>query len=205
MFRFINRLRQKEALGTLRYFYVGEYGDKTQRPHYHLALFGQPSEIAAPACEKLWRDSKGSIGFVHTGDITKESIAYIAGYCTKKMGKDDVRLQGRYPEFNRRSRKPPLGKPGIDALVDTLYTRRGAALLSEKGDVPHEFRVEGKTYPITAYWRERMREALEITDPPKWEPWALDLTGFLQELRHAEEKTQQLERRERARQGRRTL
>ena len=36
---FMKRLRKRIEPEKLRYYAVGEYGDKTQRPHYHMILF----------------------------------------------------------------------------------------------------------------------------------------------------------------------
>ena len=36
----LKRIRKKVEPRKLRYFLVGEYGDETKRPHYHVALFG---------------------------------------------------------------------------------------------------------------------------------------------------------------------
>ncbi|AXL14883.1 replication initiator protein [Microviridae sp.] len=40
---YLKRLRSG-SLGELRYFAVGEYGDKTARPHYHAIIFNAPAE-----------------------------------------------------------------------------------------------------------------------------------------------------------------
>jgi hypothetical protein len=192
MVRYLARLRQPQALGPIRYFYVGEYGDKTQRPHYHMAIFGRPPEEIETTARELWRDNEGSLGFVHAGYITDQSISYIAGYTTKKMGKNDGRLQGRYPEFNRRSKSPPLGKEGVDAILDSLRTRSGAAALAKSGDVPTTFRYSGRTYPISDYWRTYMRQEIGIPEGAKPSAWEVDLPAFLSELEHASQKAYQL-------------
>ena len=107
--KFIDRCR-KGSLGHFRYFAVGEYGDKTQRPHYHLAIFNAPPERWAEYFHDKWNNEEKEVGFTQVGEVTKESASYIAGYCTKKLtSPDDERLEGRYPEFNRMSCHPPLG------------------------------------------------------------------------------------------------
>ena len=40
--KFIKKIRKKLEPHKLRYYLVGEYGSQTQRPHYHLVLFGMP-------------------------------------------------------------------------------------------------------------------------------------------------------------------
>ena len=202
---FVNRLRQKEALGPIRYLYVGEYGSKTQRAHYHMALFGVPPEVAEVACNKRWRVGGESMGFVHTGEITQKSISYIAGYCTKKMGRNDSRLEGRYPEFNRRSRFPPLGAEGIYRIIDALHTRTGSAGLAAKGDVPNQFRTNNRLYPISAYWRKFMRAELGITDPPRYQPWAVDFDGYFKEVDRAKKRQEKLWRQQEQSESRRTI
>lgn len=182
MEKFTNRLRATRGggLGPIRYFYVGEYGDRTQRPHYHMALFNVSPERAEAACSKLWSNSEGSLGFVHTGEITARSIDYIAGYCTKKMGRGHPDLEGRYPEFNRRSRRPPLGYNGALQIIDTLQnTRRGQAALDKQGDAPSELRYNGKIYPLPDYWREFIRRELGLPESPDFQPaWTIDYEGY---------------------------
>jgi hypothetical protein len=97
--KYLKRLRRRYDK-PIRFFAVGEYGDKTERPHYHLALFGV-SYLDADIIDKSW-----GLGFVQVGDLNRKSAGYIAGYVVKKMtSKTDPRLNGRTPEFMRSSRQ----------------------------------------------------------------------------------------------------
>lgn len=183
--QFLNRLRNRKsiaALGSTRYFAVGEYGDESWRPHYHLALFGVQPEYEQEIID-CWKSEQGTpMGFVQVGEITRASAHYIAGYTTKKMtSRDDPRIDEQYiePEFARMSKFPPLGAVGIKQILDHhLHTREGAIALAERGDVPTAFRLEGKEYPIGRYWRHKLREELGITEYTLHEPWVIDPEKF---------------------------
>lgn len=154
---FIKRLRHYTG-AYLRYFAVGEYGDLTQRPHYHLALFGiGPIESADPV-HKCW-----GLGHTHAGELTLQSAAYIAGYVTKKMtSKDDERLQGRYPEFARMSNRPGIGALAIGDLADALSNKHGWDEIGRTGDVPMALRHGPKLLPLGRYLRRKLREAMNF-------------------------------------------
>jgi len=122
--QFISDLRKKfcyrKGLSLrVRYFGCGEYGDKLGRPHYHLCLFNFDFK------DKLYWKSVGGCkyytssdlqvlwpyGYSAIGDLTFESAAYVARYCTKKItGKiaDDY-YQGKSCEFPLMSLKPGIG------------------------------------------------------------------------------------------------
>lgn len=85
--------RLKRRLGALRYYYVGEYGDLTQRPHYHACVFGHafiegrrllrrsPTHLwTSPLLEEAW-----GLGHVSVGALTFETARYTASYVTKKL------------------------------------------------------------------------------------------------------------------------
>jgi hypothetical protein len=75
----VKRLRERlRSDGLVRFFAAGEYGERTHRPHYHALLFGTDS---ASAIKDSW-----PFGFVDVGKLTPGSIAYVAGYCSKKVG-----------------------------------------------------------------------------------------------------------------------
>lgn len=92
---FIRRLI--EHRGPTRYFACGEYGDNTQRPHYHAIIFGEawPDRFLwkrtpqgnllfrSPTLEEIWGK-----GHCLIGDVTLTSAEYVARYTIKKVNGD---------------------------------------------------------------------------------------------------------------------
>lgn len=148
---FLQSLRDAK-IGKIRYFAVGEYGEKTQRPHYHLALFGLDPFVYDEEITRRWK-----YGHVKNGEITSASAAYCAGYCTKKLDEKEV-LAGQPAEFHMASKAPPLGAAGVKRIEQTMYTRHGAKMLEKLEDVPNSFRLEGKVYPLGKYWTNYLRD-----------------------------------------------
>lgn len=189
--KYIDRLR-KSSLGHFRYFAVGEYGDKTQRPHYHMAIFNCPPEHWEDKFQKAWPH-----GFTKAGEVTPKSAAYIAGYCTKKMtNAEDERLDGKHPEFTRMSKRPPLGQTGMNRILETLYSRHGSKMLEKMGDVPHLYRIDNRIYPISRYYVNWMRQQLGIDKPNPEANWEVSFEEITREekeqaRKHAEKKWRQ--------------
>lgn len=161
---FWKRLRKK---ATVRYFLCGEYGDETWRPHYHAVVFG----LAFEDCVKVGRfhvhplvQEAWNLGFTSAAPMTEERAAYCAQYTVKKLTKstsedtyEGRRLDGRHPEFMRSSRRPGIG--GSDELVESFCM----SLLDadpEALDVPTEFRLDGRTWPVPTYFAQRLRREL---------------------------------------------
>lgn len=156
---FFKRLRGRIPNWPVRYYAVGEYGDHTQRPHYHAALFG----VSVHETEVV-RDAWG-MGHVFLGDLTAESAAYVAGYVTKKLtNPDDPKLNGRYPEFARMSRRPGLGRGAVPVVAAALNTSEGSRLLADSGDVPNALRVGPRTLPLGRYLKGKLREEMGLDD-----------------------------------------
>lgn len=94
---FIKRLRDK--FPNIRYFACGEYGETTHRPHYHVLLFNCDSisftstgkrslsgyYFKSPVIENAW-----SHGLVDIGEVSRESIGYVARYTQKKVDQINV-------------------------------------------------------------------------------------------------------------------
>lgn len=131
---FLKRLRQHTYRNygvKIRYFLVGEYGDKTKRPHYHAIIFGW----FPPDAKKRYQNKQGDYlytsetltkiwgkGMVDFGQVTYQSAAYCARYTLKKSGGKFA--AGHYqridletgeviqlePEFAKMSLHPGIGK-----------------------------------------------------------------------------------------------
>lgn len=96
---FMKRLREYlarvENVERIKYFACGEYGDKTDRPHYHAVVFGwKPGDMVEvpnnPGTEYTLYDSKivadlWTHGRVRIGTLTARSAAYVARYTIKKQ------------------------------------------------------------------------------------------------------------------------
>lgn len=82
---FIKRLRtyaQRSGFqGKIRFYGVGEYGEKRGRPHFHIVLFGLP--------QFFWRCIKdawnGSIVDIQKPRTVDAVASYVAGYVVKKL------------------------------------------------------------------------------------------------------------------------
>lgn len=83
---FMKRLR-KGTKDKLKYYLVGEYGEKTFRPHYHMLLFGLNK--TGVRLQKYLLD-KWNKGQIDIGQVNPASIRYITNYMvTKTQFKND--------------------------------------------------------------------------------------------------------------------
>lgn len=162
--RFFKRLRKEVYPRTLRYFAVGEYGDRSQRPHYHAIIFGiSPQE--RELVEKAWQK-----GFIQIGTAEPATMSYCGGYITKKMTKKgDPRLHGREPEFALMSRMPGLGVNYVKSLTDAYKTDRGKVALQVMGWVAGDIILEGKRYKLARTLKEKLITQLGLTDEQRKE------------------------------------
>lgn len=179
---FLKRLRHRTNQ-KLRYFYVGEYGDVTNRPHYHLALFGFPScengrtnhlnKRCCTPCVTI--GETWGLGGVDVGELTEQSAKYIAGYCEKKwkeekqcqsrktpsgMNRPKYLLDGRHKEFHQMSLRPGIGAIAIKSLVTFGVQSQRAKSVVKSIDAPVVLRNNGRLLPLGRYLRRKWREAL---------------------------------------------
>lgn len=183
--KFFKRLRKAISPSRVRFYVVGEYGDKSYRPHYHAALFGyepcwyggtrhQKHTVGGsccPPCDTIYKAwGKGGIDNAH---LENDSAAYIAGYVTKKLtNPNDLKameiLNGRYPEFARMSNRPGIGADAVDQIANALLSQYGSHALTEHGDVPVSLSHGKQSLPLGRYLRQKLRRkinAAEIINP----------------------------------------
>jgi len=164
---FLKRLRFDYHPSKLRYFNVGEYGENTQRPHYHLAVFNYPKCVRGVTqlnrsgnCCSVCDHVRGiwGKGFVYSGGLEDASAAYIAGYVTKKLtSRDDPRLCGREPEFATMSLKPGIGAGFMPEVASVLLTHNLDSTLS---DVPTCLQHGRSVRPLGRYLTRKLREQI---------------------------------------------
>lgn len=124
--RFVKRLRYFLDGRRIRYFGVGEYGERFGRPHYHIILFNVHPEVDLPAMEKAWSWERCQMGRVVGGTVTRESARYITGYCSKGWTSPNYdKLEGRCPEFmisSRGTKEDPggIGVSGLKVVAEKL-------------------------------------------------------------------------------------
>lgn len=113
--KFIKRLRKYYKGTRITYYHVGEYGEKTHRPHHHALLFGvdfREDRIPMPKSKsgknqyhskilyELW-----ACGRISIQDINPNNIIYISQYSVKKFKNNE--LNKRYKgiqSFSNRSK-----------------------------------------------------------------------------------------------------
>lgn len=157
----------------IKYFYCGEYGSETQRPHYHIILMNcplNPLEFYKPHIDKnfkahwhsheldhLWADDyidengkKHRIpkGLIDVAELEWSCAAYVARYCTKKLNMDNDKTkyleEGRLPEFIRMSKG--IGMDYLYEHLDSIYERDEIIMKTIKGNA-------GSIKPPKAYDR----------------------------------------------------
>lgn len=165
---FMKRLRARVFPRKIRFYGVGEYGDQSERPHYHVVLFNHPTCVrgrsfytatrtsCCSVCDSV-RDTWG-FGNVLLDKVTTEAAGYICGYITKNMRRtDDARLNGRWPEFARMSLHPGLGFGALDELTQ-VWMQYG--LDESRPDVPTQLRHGGQLKPLGRYLRGKARKMM---------------------------------------------
>jgi len=163
---FMKKLRKHYGSG-IRYFLCGEYGDQTNRPHYHALIFGLTITDKVPHKKQrdhvLWisqtLDTIWGLGHVYIGSVTFESAAYVARYITKKQtGPAAVIYEGhldhetgevfedRQPPFVTMSRRPGIAHNWVRKFPGDVFPS------------DHIVDIEGGKHPVPRYYENILSE-----------------------------------------------
>lgn len=170
----LKRVRSSVYPTQVRFFASGEYGEQTQRAHYHAIIYGLPPD--APALQDKWGN-----GHVKVDSLTPARIAYTAGYVAKKIGwhSQFPFFVGEYETLDRDTgevvagrhknymKEPPFvlmsRKPGIGAHARKhwLSWRRQAV-------------YQGRTIPVPRFLHQAYQDNASAwdlfnLDQEKWE------------------------------------
>ena len=137
--KFLDRMRKHKGRPT-RYFAAGEYGDISNRPHWHALLFGTTFPNLQQIGDNLWRSPEleqlWPYGFSSIGEVTFQSAAYVASYCTKKVNGplaaqkytrvnlQTGQIEKVQPEMARMSLKPGIGANWLRKYWPEVYAAR---------------------------------------------------------------------------------
>lgn len=168
---FIKRLRksQESKKNRFRYYLSGEYGEKTKRPHYHMAIFG----IEFPDAYCIGKSSSGYdiygsdylddmwwYGNTTIQNLDFGSAEYISKHFTKIITgeKAENYYQGRLPEYSTQSRRPyGIGAEWIDKYYTDVFPR-------DKLSVNPDLKIDPPRYFTD---RIRKQEKRKKSDPMK--------------------------------------
>ena len=166
--KFIRRLRKKTG-AKIRFYMCAEYGERTQRPHYHAILFGYnfPDRTHLPLAKsdrlyesallnKLW-----PYGYASIGGVSPTSAAYVARYLNKKqsdynpdgspvdataiLDPDTGVIRPRQPAFSKMSLKPGIGESWLKKYFSDVFPADRVVW-------------NGQVKPAPKYYRDKLEE-----------------------------------------------
>lgn len=175
-----------------RFYMCGEYGERTQRPHYHAIIFGYdfPDKkffaktktgetlYTSEILKKLWGK-----GHTTTGEVTFQSAAYVARYITKKITGQKAQqhyeyidletgeITNRTPEFNHMSLKPGIGARWLERYTADVYPEGKVLVRGHKSKSPKYYDKQYKKLKPLEYedlqWQREKASLLRSSDNTK--------------------------------------
>lgn len=192
--RFMKRIRRRYS-ASVRFYGVGEYGERTERPHYHIGLFGVDVKddlrvsMITKGGRRLYRHPSWKLGNVDYAKMGLESARYMANYVTKRwcslgaaglrfIDPDTGEITDRHPEFSRMSLRPGIGAMGADKIGAFFLTDTGKRVIELDGDVKSVVRTDGKLFGLGRYLKARVRRSAGVqesvpvgTPREEWPVW----------------------------------
>lgn len=117
--RFRQAFNRKYGKTKIRHFLVGEYGEQSERAHYHVLIFNATPEQIQWITDQTWKMGHNSVS-----PIKQNRIKYTIGYTIKKLTDKKKYPDGRQPEFSIMSRKPGIGYYTVETFAEALRKKR---------------------------------------------------------------------------------
>lgn len=137
--KYWKKVRKQYPPRKIKYYAVGEYGDQTERPHYHAIVYGALEEDL----REQWKK-----GQVHVGAVTEASIGYTLKYLDKPVTIPKHRNDDRVPQFSTMSKG--IGKNYVENRENIQWHHQ---------DMLNRYYLEtldGKKIAIPRYYKERL-------------------------------------------------
>ena len=166
--QFFKRLRQNEwrikgNSKPIKYYAIGEYGSRYNRPHYHIILFNAHQDMVL----KSWVDTNNkAYGDVHFGDVEQGSIKYVVGYFYKELKVPLFPGDDRQKEFAVMSKG--LGK---QYLTQPMLTWYGQDILNrfylplpgnQKASIPRYYQQKMYSEKLLKEIKQQLIEKVEL-------------------------------------------
>lgn len=147
--------RTKRAHPGIRFYGVGEYGERNDRPHYHVCVFGEAFRkdriILRESPHLLWTSpelqASWGLGHVSVGELNFQTAQYTAGYMHKKLArkKQYVRIDEDTGELvpleqprSFSSKHPAIGARWYEKFGDQVHAH-DRVVLNGKPQKPPRF------------------------------------------------------------------
>lgn len=161
---FIKRLRKYDRKTpediennlNIKYYSCGEYGSKTQRPHYHAVIFNTHQDFIVKAWDgftSLGDENGVKLGFTTFDEVNENTVMYTAKYMNKGRLIPMFEKDDRIPEFQLFSKN--LGSNFLtDATIRHYHANPTKSYVT----------VDGFKKPLPRYFRTKLDYPEHIKD-----------------------------------------
>lgn len=147
--------RTEYGITGQKILYCSEYGDRSERPHYHCCFFGLHLDDLRPWTKSgnnwLYRsdklESKWKKGQIMIGDVSAESAQYVAKYTMKNTDANKFfydKFQMERPAL-RMSRRPGIGLNYFKDHMEQIMKDGGIY-------------INGSLVPIPSSWKDKAKD-----------------------------------------------
>lgn len=164
----------------ISYLYCGEYGERFERPHYHIIIFGfdfpdkkylkesksGDQMFTSAMLEKLWPFGHSTIG-----QMSMATAMYFASYITKYVSNDEKSQiytnkdtgEYRQPEFGHASKKPAIGQSWFKKYYKDLLSSDSVVIQNQHYRIPRYYLKLLETYSSLDFMKRQINESFSIS------------------------------------------